>query len=577
VVDALTGPSIGRARSATYRTCDVVGLDTMAHVVKTMRDTLPGDPWARYYETPPVLAALVAQGALGQKTRAGFFRKVGNEIQVLDPAARDYKPASGAVEPGVAQILAIADPGEKFARLRANDHPQAQFLWAIFRELFHYCAVHLAAIADNARDVDFALRWGFGWALGPFEIWQAAGWQRIAGFLAEDIAAGKALASVPLPAWVSDGIAAKGVHAPQGSYSASENVFRPRSSLPVYRRQLFPDALISERFDAGTTVFETPALRMWHGGDDVAIVSFRTKGSTVSEGVLDGLLEALGRAERDFAGLVLWQTKEPFSLGAKLDDVAPAAAAGQWSAVESLVAKFQQTSQRLRYSLVPTVAAVRGMALGGGCEFVMHCDRAVAALESYPGLVEVGVGLLPAGGGSKEFAIRAWREAQRGAVGSQLDHLPFLRAYFQTVAKATVARSAIDAKALGYLRDADVVVFNAHEVLYVAKNEARAMAESGYRPPLPARDVPALGKTGIGTLEMLLVNMRDGGFISAYDFEVGLRVARVMCGGEIETGSLVDEDWFLALERNEFMALARNARTQERIAYTLKTGRPLRN
>jgi len=577
VVDALTGPAIGRAKSATYRTCDVVGLDTMAHVVQTMHDTLPDDPWHSLFRQPPVLAALVAKGALGQKSGAGFFRKAGREIQVLDPKAGDYKPASGSVDPSVAEILAIKHPGEKLAKLRAASHPQAQFLWAIFRDLFHYCAVHLADIADNARDVDLALRWGFGWSMGPFELWQAAGWKEVAGWIGDDIEAGRTLARVPLPQWVATGAAANGVHTPEGAYSASMDAFRRRSTLPVYKRQSFPDPVLGERSPQGTTIMETPAVRMWRLDGDVAIVSFKTKANTIGEDVLDGMLAAIERAEREHSGLVIWQTKEPFSFGADLASFEPDVRAGRWSAVEAVVAKFQHTAQRLKYSLVPTVAAVRGMALGGSCEFILHCDRTVAALESYIGLVEAGVGLLPAGGGCKEFAVRATREIARGAVGGQADHFPFIRTYFQTIAMATVSRSALNAKELGFLRPADVVVFNPYEILYVATHEAQALADAGYWPPLPARNVPVAGTTGIATLTMLLVNMRDGGFISAYDFEVGRRIARVLCGGEVEPGTTVDEHWFLELERSEFMALLANAKTLERIAHTLKTGKPLRN
>jgi 3-hydroxyacyl-CoA dehydrogenase len=577
VVDALTGPAIGRAKSATYRTADVVGLDTLAHVVKTMQDTLPDDPWHASFRTPPTVAALVAQGALGQKTRLGFFRKVGKDIEVLDPATRTYRKAEGAIDPEVAEILALASPSEKFAKLRAHPHPQAQFLWAIFRDLFHYSAYHLAAIADNARDVDLALRWGFGWTMGPFELWQAAGWKEVAGWLAEDIAAGKALAKAPLPSWVTSGPAAAGVHTPAGAYSAAANAFVPRSTLPVYRRQVFPDPVLGEKWPSGTTIMETPALRMWHLGDDVAIVSLKSKANTIGEAVLDGVQAAIERAERECAALVLWQTKEPFSLGADLSVIEPAIRAGQWGQIEGVVAKFQQTSLRLRYSLVPTVAAVRGMALGGSCEFILHCDRTVAALESYVGLVEAGVGLLPGGGGCKEIALRAAHDATRGPIGTQLDQLPFLRAWFQTVAMAKVSRSALEAKEMGFLRRGDVVVMNAFELLHVARATARARAESGYRPPLRPRNVPVAGRTGIATLEMMLVNMRDGGFISPYDFEVGLRIARVLCGGEVEPGSQVDEKWLLDVERAEFMALLHNAKTQERIAHTLKTGKPLRN
>jgi 3-hydroxyacyl-CoA dehydrogenase len=580
VVDALTGPAIGRAKSATYRTADVVGLDTLGHVVKTMHDTLPDDPWHAVFATPPVLAGLVAQGALGAKTKAGYFRKVGKDIEVLDPAARAYRKSNASVAPDVAEILAIAQPAEKLAKLRASPNPQAQFLWAIFRDLFHYSAYHLATIADNARDVDLAIRWGFGWQQGPFETWQAAGWEDVARAVEEDIAAGKALASVPLPAWVRGEkvTAARGVHAKQGAYAPARDAFAPRRDLPVYRRQLFPDPVLGEAQPSrGTTMFETDAVRVWHLADDVAIVSFKTKAHTISAGVLDGLQQAIEVAEKQCAGLVIWQAREPFSLGANLASLGPAIEAGQWSAIEREVEKFQDTAMRLRQSLVPTVCAVRGMALGGSCEFIMHATRTVAALESYIGLVEAGVGLLPAGGGSKELALRAAEEVRRGAVGSQVDALPVVRSYFQTVAMATVAKSALEARELGFLRPSDVVVMHPHEVLHVAIGQARALHDAGHRPPLPARNIPVVGKTGLATLTMLLVNMRDGGFISAYDFEVARRIARVLCGGEVESGSLVDEGWLLKLERSEFMSLLQDPRTQARIAHTLATGKPLRN
>jgi 3-hydroxyacyl-CoA dehydrogenase len=579
VVDALTGPAIGRARSATYRTADVVGLDTLAHVIGTMREQLRDDPWYALYAAPPVLDALIAKGALGQKTRAGFYQKVGKDIRVLDGAAGDYRPSAGEVAPEVAEILQLRAPGERFAKLRASRNPQAQFLWAIFRDLFHYSAYHLRGIADNARDVDLALRWGFGWQMGPFETWQAAGFAQVAAWIAEDIAAGRALAPAPLPDWVAGPkvAAAQGVHAAAGAYSPAADAFVPRPTLPVYRRQLYPDPVLGERFPEGTTIFETDAVRMWHLGDDVGIVSFKTKQHTISEGVLDGVLRAVDEAERQCAGLVLWQRREPFSFGADLSVMAPAIQAKAWDGIEKVVARFQQTSMRLRYSLVPTVAAVRGMALGGSCEFILHCDRVVAALESYIGLVEVGVGLLPAGAGCKEMALRAADEVKRGASGGQLDHFPFLRTYFQSIATAAVSKSALEAKEQGYLRAPDPVLAHSHELLHVAKAEARALADAGYRPPLPARDIPVAGKTGLATLTMLLVNMRDGGFISPYDHEVGLAVARVLCGGSLEPGSLVDERWFLELERREFMQLIRHEKTQQRIAHTLQTGKPLRN
>jgi len=570
VVDALTGPAIGRPKSATYRTADVVGLDTMAHVIQTMADTLPDDPWHGYFAVPDLLKELIAQGALGQKTGAGFFRKLGKDIQVLDPAARDYRLSAGEVAPEVAEMLKIRDPAAKFAALRASSQPQAQFLWAIFRDLFHYSAYHLASIADTARDVDFAIRWGYGWKLGPFETWQAAGWQQVAGWIADDIAAGKAMSSAPLPAWVLDGRV--GVHGQAGSFSPAKNADLPRSTLPVYRRQRFPDPLLGERFAPGETVFETDAVRLWHDGDGIAVLGFKTKMHTVNDGVIAGVQQAVDCAERDFAGLVIWQDSEPFSAGADLKGAMGLLQAGRVADFEAMIAQFQAASMRIKHAQVPVVAAVRGMALGGGCEFQMHCARTVAALESYIGLVEAGVGLLPGGGGLKEIALRA-----SVAAGDGGDVFAQLKPYFETVAMAKVSTSALEAKQMGLLRPDDVVVFHAHELLHVAKAQVRALSESGWRPPIPARRIAAAGDVGIATFKMLLVNMLEGRFISKHDFEVASRIATVLCGGAVDRGALVDEDWLLRLEREHFVALAQMAKTQERIVHTLTAGKPLRN
>ena len=570
-VDALTGPLIGRPKSATYRTSDVVGLDTMAHVIKTMADTLPGDPWHRYFASPKWLEALIAKGALGQKTGAGIFRKVGKDIVVLDLAKQDYRPADRVAAPEVVEILKLRDPAEKFAKLRASQHPQAQFLWSLFRDLFHYCAYQLESIAETARDVDLAIRWGYGWTLGPFETWQAAGWKQVADWIAEDIVAGKAMSTAPLPDWVFDG--RDGVHGSEGSYSPARNAKLPRSSLPVYKRQRFPDPLLGERPDPGETIFENEGVRLWaDAGDDIAVVSFKTKMHTVNDQVLDGLQQAIGIAERKFAGLVLWQPKEPFSAGADLAGALGLLQARNVAGFEAMVANFQATSQRIKYSLVPVVAAVRGLALGGGCEFQMHGAKTVAHLESYIGLVEAGVGLLPAGGGLKELAVRA-----SDAAGATGDVFAELKKVFETIAMGKVSTSAVEAKELGLLRGDDVVSFNAFELLHIARAQARGLAERGYRPPLPARRIRVAGDVGIATFRMLLVNMLEGRFISEYDSEIATRIATVLCGGDIDRGSLVDEEWLLELERRHFVELAQQPKTQERIAHMLKTGKPLRN
>ncbi|MCA3017527.1 MAG: enoyl-CoA hydratase/isomerase family protein [Rhodocyclaceae bacterium] len=575
VVDALTGPAIGRAKSATYRTSDVVGLDTMSLTIKTLADTLPNDPWHKYYQSPAWLQALLAKGALGQKTKAGIYTKKGKDILVLDLAAQDYRPSTGKMDDEVAAMLKIKNPAEQIAALRASTNPQAQFLWSIFRDLWHYCAVQLADIAHSARDIDFAIRWGFGYKMGPFETWQAAGWQQIAAWIAEDIAAGKAMANIPLPAWVAEA-GRLGVHSQEGSYSASSKSTVARSSLPVYQRQIFPELLLGEYVgksaDKGTTVLDSEGVRVWttKGFEDVAILSFKSKMHSLGEEVLDGVLQALELAEQSFKAAVIWH-EAPYAVGANLVKALEALQAEKYDEFETMVAKFQHTSMRIKHSMVPVVSAVDGMALGGGCEFVMHSNKVVASIESYIGLVEAGVGLLPAGAGCKELAMRAALAAQGG------DVMPQLQKIFTRIAMGEVSKSGEHAKEMGYLRESDRIVFNKDELLYVALTEARAMAEGGWRPALPAAPFAVAGYTGVATLKMMLINMKQGGFISEHDYEVSSRIAEVLCGGMIEPGSLVDEKWMLDLERKHFVALAKMPKTQERIAFMLKNGKPLRN
>ena len=568
-VDALTGPALGRPKSATYRTADVVGLDTMAHVIKTMADTLPDDPWLKYFKAPAVLQGLIDKGALGSKTGAGFYKKAGKDIVVIDPAKQDYRPSEQKPSDEVAAILAIKDPSEKFGKLRASSDPQAQFLWASFRDLFHYSAFHLADIADTARDVDFAIRWGYGWKLGPFETWQAAGWQQVAEWINEDIKAGKAMSDAPLPAWVTDG--RKGVHSKEGSWSAGDSTYKPRSQHPVYARQLFPDPILGEKFDQGVTVWENDGVRLWTLGDDqVGIISFKTKMNTVNDHVLDGIQHAIKLAEEKLKAVVIWQTGEPFSAGADLKGALGLLKEGKFDDFDKMVANFQRTSMSIKESLVPVVSAVRGMAFGGGCEFQMHSARTVAALESYIGLVEAGVGLLPAGGGLHELAVRA-------AKSNPDDPFESLKKVFEIIAMAKVSASAFEAKQLGLLRESDIIIFNAYELLYVAKKIALSLAESGYRPPMPARAIPVAGDTGTATFQASLANLKEGYFASPHDIDIATRIADALCGGKIERGSLVDEEWLLALERKHFVELAKTEKTQARIAHTMTTGKPLRN
>jgi len=586
VVDDLTGSKLGRAKSATFRTADVVGLDTMAHVIKTMQDTLPTsvDPFAAHFATPPVLKALVEKGALGQKAGAGFYRKEGKAIKVLDPKKGEYVEGGGKADELVARILKKKDPAERLKLLRETDHPQAKFLWAIFRDAFHYIAVHLESIADTARDVDFALRWGFGWSTGPFETWQAGGWKQIAEWVQADIDAGEALSKAPLPSWAFDGPVArlKGVHTAEGSWSPAKRKFIPRSNLPVYARQIFRAPLAGEGAPTGATggktVFEDDAVRLWtlESGPpaEVLILSIKTKVHAIGPGVINGLLKAVDLAETQYRGLVIWSPNDPFSVGADLQAMMPVFMSGGAKAIGAEEKRMQDAYMRLKYAQVPTIAAVSGMALGGGCELILHCSRAVASLESYIGLVEVGVGLIPGAGGLKEGALRA---AQASQAAGMPDVFPFMKNWFLNAAMANVSKSALEAKQMGYLRPNDLIVFNNHELLWTAIGEAFAMHATGYRPPLKPIGFPVAGRGGVATIKAQLVNLRDGGFISQHDFFIASGIADVMCGGDVETGALADEQWLLDLERKFFMTLVNHPKSQERMMGMMSTGKPVRN
>lgn len=583
VVDDLTGKKLGRASSGTFRTADVVGLDTMAHVIKTLQDNLDekSDPFYPSFGTPEVLKKLLELGNLGQKSQAGFYKKVGRDVLRFELDSEEY--VSGGQKADEVYTRMLKRPAaERLRLLRNAEGPQGQFLWAILRNSFHYAAVHLATIADNARDVDQAMRWGFGMKQGPFELWQEAGWLAVATMIQEDIAAGKALCKAPLPEWVFKGPVAEagGVHTAQGSWSASAGKFVARRKLPVYDRQHFPEKLLGEALPdfttAGTTLHEDDAIRLWTlAGEqgDVLIASIKTKMHAISPDVVEGLAMGVDLAEKSYKGLVIWSNDEMFSAGADLQAMLPAFMMAGVSAVEGAEAEMQQVMLKLRYAAVPVVSAVRGLALGGGCELAVYSSKRVAAMESYIGLVEVGVGLVPGAGGLTYIARRA---AENAATSTNKDVLPFLTEGFTAAAMAKVGTSAIESRKIGYLLDSDVIVPHKDELLYVALNEARALFNSGYRAP-HKRPFPVVGRSGLATIKGQLVNMRDGGFISAHDFHIASLIANVVCGGDVDAGSLVTEEYLMTLERKAFCSLLEHPKTQERIMGMMSTGKPVRN
>ncbi len=567
-VDALTGALLGRPKSATFRTMDVVGLDTMQHVVATMEQQLADDPWHKIFVLPTWLTGLIKQGHLGQKSGQGIYRKNGKTIDVYDVLQGDYRVANGEVSDDVKAIMKQSDPRLRMQGLVASKHPQAQFLVACFRDLFHYCAYHLADIADTVRDVDLAIRWGFGWQAGPFESWESAGIAEMRTLIEQSIADGVSISHAALPSWL---LTQKHFYCEKGAFSPKNDTFKMRSQLPVYQRQFFPDRVQGGAKFFVKTLFENDGVCLWSLEDDIAVVNLKSKANTIGQSVIDGLNEALTIAERQCQGLIVYQhDANNFCSGADLRSVAALIAANKMAALDTMISDFQHLVMRVKYSHIPTIAALRGRALGGGCELMLHCSSVVGAFESYPGLVEVGVGLIPAGGGCKEMAKRAALRSQGH------DLMAFIRPYFEQIAMATVAGSAPDALQRGYLQDKDCWVMHSDEVLFAAVAKIKAMQAANYSPPLPAL-FPVAGREGHACLQVGLVNWLEGGFISQHDYFLTNLLAGVICGGDVDEGTLVDEAWMLRLEKEAFMTLAATPLSQARIGYLLETGKPLRN
>lgn len=561
-VDALTGALLNRPKSATFRTMDVVGLDTMQHVVRTMQEQLPNDPWHALFALPYWLDKLITEGHLGQKTGQGVYRKPGKVIEVLDYPTGQYRNAHSQVNPELLAIMAQRDTQQRITSLLASDDKQAKFLVACYRDLFHYCAYHLDEIASNVRDVDFAMRWGFGWQQGPFETWQSFGVDTMLKLIRER----ESIAG--LPAWINEKTR---FYTADGALSPVSRNYIPRSALPVYRRQFYPAAVPGETPAKHSILVENSGISLSSFQDDIAILSFKSKANTINQEVLDGLQMAMDKAEQTCQGVIIYQhNPDNFGSGADLRAVQAMIQANNMAGVEAMVAQFQHMMMRIKYSPIPVVAAVRGRALGGGCELMMHCAAVVAAFESYPGLVEVGAGLIPAGGGCKEMARRAAHKAE------QADLMIFIQPLFEQLARADVSASAPDALLRSYLRANDTWVMNSDEVLYTALAKITSMLDANYSAPL-RQTFKVAGREGCAKLLAGLTNWLVGGFISHHDFLIASKIAYVICGGDVSQGTLVDDDWLFKLERQAFVSLAETPLTQARIAHLLDTGKPLRN
>ena len=564
-IDVLTGPFTGKPRSATFRTADVVGLDVLKHVAKNLYDNVPDDESRHMFEIPALLDALIEKGALGAKAGAGFYKKEGRAIRSIDPNSGEYTDAEAMDLGDVIQFKGSLK--ERLRTLYDDSGRAGAFFRAYTHDLLGYSARRVPEITDSPADIDKAMRWGFGWDMGPFEIWDALGFSRVLGDLKEQ--------NVLLPDWIDD-LATKENAAFYAQDIDAKKVFWPEKSAFV------PDETPPDELTLA--VFKSEERLLWSNdeaalldmGDGVALYEFRSKANALGNAVMKGLMEAITLVEEhgDLRGMVIGNEGKNFSVGANLGEFGMAAGEGKFQLIESAISDFQQAVQRIRYATKPVVTAVHQMALGGGCEITMASPQPVLAAESYLGLVELGVGLIPAGTGTAALAARASRRASKGYDSEILTHL---QGYFQHVAMAKVSKSGYEAIDMGLVPRHTQVVMRADRRLHVAKQAVIYLSESGYQPPPVQRAIRVLGKPGHAALEVMARQFEAGKFISAYDRYLASRLAYVMTGGGLSGPQEVDEHYLIELEREVFVSLLGEEKTRERIAHILKTNKPLRN
>jgi 3-hydroxyacyl-CoA dehydrogenase len=570
-VDKLTGPAVGRPKSATFRTFDLVGLDVFTHVIKNLYDNLPEDEEREMFVVPEMLAQMVQRGLLGNKTKGGFYRKQKGEgdkreIWTLDAASLDYRPSEKVKLPALDMAKNIDDLPERIKGLVWSKDRAGAFLWKTISKTLAYAAQRIPEIADNVVEVDRAMRWGFGWELGPFEVWDAIGVEKSVARLKEEGAA--------VPANVEQMLAAGAT-----SFYQKENGqqsyfdFKAGKYVPLADS---PGVLILKSIKDRTGVIKKNAgASLIDIGDGVACLEFHSKMNAIGGDTLQMLKTSLGEVDKNFVGLVVGNQGPNFCVGANIMLMLMEAQEENWDELDMMARVFQNATMSLRYSPKPVVVAPFQMVFGGGCEMVLHADRVRAAAETYIGLVEVGVGIIPAGGGTKEMLVRTMDLLPKDA--SDADPFPFVKRAFETIALAKVATSAEEARAMGFLSTDDSVSMNADRLIADAKKEVLALAASGYVAPQQRTDILALGNPGLATLKLGIHQMKRAGYISDHDAEIGTQLARILTGGDLNHATRVSEQYLLDLEREAFLKLVSMRKTQERIAHMLKTGKPLRN
>ncbi|MSO29378.1 MAG: 3-hydroxyacyl-CoA dehydrogenase/enoyl-CoA hydratase family protein [Acidobacteria bacterium] len=531
-VDAMTGPPLGRPKSATFRTLDIAGLDIVGRVVDDLRDRLP-DPDAKdTWTLPPFVRQMLERGMTGEKAGQGFYKRVKNaqgesDILTLDPATLEYRPQQRPKLPSLEASASIGDPRERVRTLFQGKDKVGQFLRDTMAPALAYTAKVTPNIAESPDDMDRVMRWGFGWGLGPFELIDAIG---------------------------LDGVTGSG----------------RTGDLPPSAADLL---ILKSAKDRGRVVKKNAGASLVDLGDGVLCVEFHSKMNAIGSDTIAMLQAGVREASLNFAALVVGNEAPNFSAGANLMLVLLEAQEENWDEIELMIRAFQQTTMALRYSDVPVIMAPAGLTLGGGCEMSLHGDRVQAAAETYMGLVEAGVGLIPAGGGTKEMVARA----AEGMPAGMTDFLPAIQRAFETIAFARASTSAVDAQRLGYLRPIDGFTMNAERLLSDAKARALQRVEEGYHPPAPRLAIPVGGDTVLAPLKLGIHLAWRAGRISDHDVLIARTLAKIMAGGTLPHASTVTEQQLLDLEREAFLKLLGEPKTRERIQHTLKTGKPLRN
>jgi 3-hydroxyacyl-CoA dehydrogenase len=577
-VDACTGPAIGQPKSATFRTADLVGLDILVHVIRNIYENATADKSRDIYKVPPFMEEMLKRGWLGDKTGGGFYKKVkkggDSEILTLDWQKMEYRSRLKAKFASIEAGKSVEDTRERLRALLApaldgkgdgkGGDKANRFLWSSLSQTCLYASLLMPEISHSVVDLDRALRWGFAWELGPFEVWDAVGVERMAKAMERD--------GQELPPLVR-----KVLDSPKKSFYESEKgttrYFDPKSQAlqPVPE----PPAIIILKSlkDRGGVVQKNAGASLIDLGDGVLCCEFHSKMNSIGGDLVAMIHAGIARLSSDFDAMVIGNQATNFSVGANLMLVLISAQEGEWDDIHMAVRQFQRVNMAIKYSPRPIVAAPQGMALGGGCEVPLHAARIHAAAESYVGLVETGVGLIPGGGGTKEMLIRA---NEHSAGGEDLDLFHALKPVFENIAMAKVSTSGEEARALGYLRPSDLIAMNRDRQIADAKQTALALLRAGYHPPAPAQ-IRVLGEEFLTGAKLAIHMMIRGGYASEYDGVVGRKLASILAGGAITAPQLVPEQYVLDLERDAFVSLCGERKTQERIAHTLKTGKPLRN